>query len=301
MRKIAHIGMLGLDTSHVSAFTKLLNDPQHPHHVPGGKVMVAYPGGSPDFPMSINRVGGYTAELRDQYGVQILETPEEVAERSDLILLEAVDGRVHLDLFKRIVESGKPVFIDKPLAVETAHAKEIARIASEHNVPVMSCSALRYASQLNRALVESADDEVIGADFFGPMELQPTQPGLFWYGIHTADMLYRVMGRGCRTVTAVTNDNYDLVIGRWSDGRLGAIRGNRKGNKQFGGFIHRASNSIPAVQEASDKPYYACLLEQIMNMYDSGVSPVDFDETLEIIRFIEAANESRDSGKPVYL
>src|SRR5436190_16796273 len=36
------IGMIGLDTSHAIAFTKLINDARDPSHVPGGKVIAAF-------------------------------------------------------------------------------------------------------------------------------------------------------------------------------------------------------------------------------------------------------------------
>src|SRR5690606_35005962 len=42
------VGLIGLDTSHVVAFTRLLNDPAHPDHVPGARVVAAFKGGSPD-------------------------------------------------------------------------------------------------------------------------------------------------------------------------------------------------------------------------------------------------------------
>ena len=51
----------------------------------------------------------------------------------------------------------------------------------------------------------------------------------------------------------------------------------------------------------SRKPYYAALLEQVMAMFRSGTPPLNVGETLEIIRFIEAANESRTTGKAVEL
>ncbi|WP_202916168.1 hypothetical protein [Paenibacillus mesophilus] len=86
-----------MDTSHVSAFTQLLNDSTHTYHVSGGKVVVAYPGGSPDFELSISRVQGYTDKLRDEHGGQIVDSVEAVTELSDAILLESVDGRVHLE------------------------------------------------------------------------------------------------------------------------------------------------------------------------------------------------------------
>src|SRR2546429_9000027 len=42
------IGIVGTDTSHVTAFTKMLNDAAAPDHVAGARVVAAYKGGSPD-------------------------------------------------------------------------------------------------------------------------------------------------------------------------------------------------------------------------------------------------------------
>jgi predicted dehydrogenase len=296
------IGMIGLDTSHVSAFAKLLGDPAHEYHVPGGELVAAFPGGSADFPLSANRVDGYTQELRQQYGVDIVGSPEEVAERCDALLLESVDGRVHLEQFRRIAPYGKPVFVDKPFAVSCADARAMVELAAKHGVAMMSCSALRYAEGLTLALVNEEKGAVIGADAFGPMELQPTQPGLFWYGIHTSDMLYRALGRGCKRVQAVRGgEDHDVVVGEWSDGRLGALRGNRQGNKKFGGAIHRVEGTDYVDIYASPKPYYASLLERVMAMFATGVPGIEPEETLEVVRFIEAANESRMTGKSVAL
>ena len=104
MSNTIRIGMIGLDTSHVPAFAKIINQPDNPYHISGGRVVVAWSGGSADFESSISRVEGFTDTLRDDFGVEILESPEAVAEQSDLVFIETIDGRVHLDLFKRIVE-----------------------------------------------------------------------------------------------------------------------------------------------------------------------------------------------------
>src|SRR5205085_7683580 len=68
------LGIIGLDTSHVVAFTKILNDPQDPNHVPGAKVTVAFKGGSPDIESSASRVDGYTQELRDRLHVRLADS-----------------------------------------------------------------------------------------------------------------------------------------------------------------------------------------------------------------------------------
>lgn len=295
------IGMIGLDTSHAPAFTKLLNDTNEKYHVSGGKVVVAFPGGSPDFELSASRVEGYTNELRDEYNVNIVDSPEAVAEQSDAILLESVDGRVHLEQFKKIAPYGKPIFIDKPFTVSSQDARDIVKIAAESNIPIMSASALRYAEGLSEVLADDEKGDIFGFDSYGPMAIQPTQPGLFWYGIHTVEMLFATLGKGCKHVTTTTNDDHDLAVGVWEDGRVGTVRGNRKGNTAFGALVHREKGTQFVDVYAHDKPYYASMLERIMPMFTTGKTPIDPEETLQIIRFIEAANESRETGKTVAL
>ena len=90
------LGVIGLDTSHCTAFTELINDASHKDHVPGAKVIAAFRGGSPDIPSSIGRVEEYTAVLRDKYGVKSHDSIEEVCREVDAVMIESVDGRPHL-------------------------------------------------------------------------------------------------------------------------------------------------------------------------------------------------------------
>lgn len=293
------IGLIGLDTSHVDGLTGILNDSCSPHHVTGARVVSAYPAGSPDFPLSIDRVEQYTA-LAQQRGVAIAETPEAVAETVDAVIMTSVDGRVHRSLFERIVSSGKPTFIDKPFAVTHEDARAIAETARAHGVPIMAASSLRFVDDLVAALADDEHGRIEGADFFGPMALQPTQPGLFWYGIHTVEMLYAAFGRGCLRVQSITDDRHDTVIGQWPDGRVGTIRGWRTGSHQFGGTLHRSEGSRH-IQPEIGRPKHVTLADHIITFFRSGDSPVDPEETVETIRFIEAANESRTTGKSVAL
>ncbi|MGN7759952.1 Gfo/Idh/MocA family protein [Paenibacillus sp. 22594] len=299
--KTIRVGIVGLDSSHALAFTRLLNDKKDAYHVPGGEVTIAFPGGSADFELSYSRVAGYTEQLRSQYGVKIVETPEDVAEECDAILLASADGRVHLEGFRRVASYGKPVFIDKPLSVTSIDAKAIVELARLHGVPLVSCSALRYAEGLTEALLQADSCSIIGVDCYGPLDIQPTQPGLFWYGVHSAEMLFRTLGTGCVKVSAITSGDHDLITGVWENGMIGTIRGNRKGNTGFGALLHKNTKTQFIDISSHPKPYYASLMEKIMNLFITGISDIDTEQTLQIIRFLEAANESRESGIEVYL
>ncbi|MFS0726618.1 Gfo/Idh/MocA family protein [Paenibacillus sp. 1P07SE] len=294
------IGMIGLDTSHVQIFADMLHNPEHPYHIPGGRVVAAYPGGSPDFGLSITRVESYTKLLVGE-GVEIVDSPAEVARLVDAVMLESVDGRVHLAQFREIAPHSKLVFVDKPFAVTGSDAEEIAWLAEKHGVTVMSSSSLRYAQGLENLLAYTEEGPILGVDCAGPLPLEPTQPGLFWYGIHCVEMLYRVLGSGCVSVQAAATVQHDVITGMWQDGRIGTIRGNRAGNGRFGITVHREQRSRFVDLMEHPKPYYASLLEQVMAMFETGEPGVPVRETVEIVRFIEAANRSRETGQTVRL
>ncbi|WP_235885358.1 Gfo/Idh/MocA family protein [Paenibacillus cymbidii] len=302
MNQELKLGMIGLDTSHCTAFAKILNDSSYEHYVPGGRVMAAYPGGSPDLYASYSCVDGYRKELNEQYGIAMLDSPEEVAERSDAILLTSVDGRKHPEQFSRIAPYGKPVFIDKPFALSRQEAEAIFEQAAKYNVVLMGSSSLRYAEEVTQCLVDREAGAVIGADVFSPMPTEPTNPGWFWYGIHGVEMLYTAMSTGCKKVRSVGDERSDQVVGVWEDGRIGTVRGNRTGVYEYGAMIHREKSTAFVTNVfKGGRPLYVPLLKKVMEMFQTGISPIDPAVTIELTRFMEAANESRRTGADVYL
>ncbi|MFN2156414.1 MAG: Gfo/Idh/MocA family protein [Anaerolineae bacterium] len=291
------IGMVGLDTSHCLAFTRILNDRRDEYHISGAEVIAAYPGGSASFSHSRNRVQGFTQQMGDEYGVQIYDDIATLAHHVDAILLESVDGRQHLEQFEQLA-IGKPVYIDKPLATTTADAYALVDIAARTGTPIMSCSALRYAAGIADL---GENTSILAGEAFGPAALLPDYPGLFWYGIHGAEILFSFMGAGCASARCIAYPDLDVVIGEWEDGRMGILHGTRIDDREFGCVLHTADGARYGVA-ASQPPYYYLLLRQVMPFFHTGVSPIDIRETLDIIAFLEAAEQSRaDGGAPVVL
>lgn len=298
LKRSLQIGMIGLDTSHVSIFAKLLHrDRAEPSsRLYGTTIGYAFPGGSSRMELSYSRVDRYRNELIRQYGVQMLNSIEAVAEASDAIMIESVDGSSHLEQFRIVAPYGKPVFIDKPFTTSLEDAYEVFALAERNKVPVMSSSSLRYAAALTIATQQEERGEIIGADVRGPMPFVQGQPDYFWYGIHTVEMLFAIMGQGCREVHTICTGEHEVIIGCWSDGRIGTVRGRRQGGS-FGAVIHRQRGSDYVDIQAGNKPYYESLLEQVIDFFRTGHSPISLKETLEVIGFVEAANRSRETGK----
>lgn len=289
------LGMVGLDTSHVTAFAKLINDPNHKDHVPGGKVVVAYKGGSKDIESSWNRVEGYTKELREQFGVKIVDTIEELCQQVDAVMLESVDGRPHLEQARPVIKARKPLFIDKPVAGSLRDAIEIYRLAKENNVPVFSSSSYRFYESLVE--LKNADvGEIRSVISYGPAHLEPHHPDLFWYGVHPTEALFTIMGTGCQTVVRAATPDTDVITGTWSGGRLGTLHALRKGSTPHKVIVF----GTKAVVEQKGSGNYAPLIKEVIKFFQTGVAPVSPEETIELFAFMEAADESkRQGGKPV--
>lgn len=294
------VGIIGLDTSHSVAFTQLLNDKQGKDHVPGCKVVAAYPQGSPDIPSSTSRVPGYTKDVQ-ALGVEIVPTIEALLEKVDVVLLESNDGRPHLEQVLPVLKAGKKVFIDKPIAGTLADAVAIFEAGKHYKVPLFSSSSLRYAPGAQSARAGKVGP-VKGADAYSPCDLEATHPDLFWYGIHGVESLFTVMGTGCEAVSRVSTPGIDVAVGQWKGGRVGTFRGIRKGQgggtAGYGGTVFGENGIAPL----GDYGGYAPLVVEIVKFFQTGTVPVSEEETLEIYAFMEAADESkRQGGAPVKL
>ena len=287
---VLKIGIIGLDTSHVIAFTKAINAEEPKPEFKGFRIVAAYPKGSPDIESSTTRVPGYTKQVQEM-GVEIVDSVEELAKRVDAVLLETNDGRPHLEQLIPCLKAGKPVFIDKPVAGSLVDAIAIYDAAKHYKTPVFSSSSLRYTPGA-QGLRSGKIGAITGCDAYSPCSLEATHPDLYWYGIHGVETLFTIMGTGCKTVSRASTDDFDMAIGVWEDGRIGTFRGIRKGGRGYGGTAFGEKG----VEQIGSFAGYEPLLVEIVKFFKSKEVPVSPEETLEIYAFMSAADESKKQG-----
>ncbi len=288
------IGIIGLDTSHSIAFAKALNDPAAGDNFGGYTVVAAYPKGSLDIQSSVERIEGYTNDIR-KLGVEIVASVEELLTKADVFMLETNDGRRHLEQALPVLKAGKRLFVDKPMAASLADAMAIFQVADKYGVPVFSTSSLRYIKGM-KEVKEGAAGKILGAETYSPASLEKTHPDFFWYGIHGVETLFAAMGTGCKSVVRVSTPDTDVAVGTWSDGRIGSFRGLRAGKREYGGTVFGEK----AIVKLGAYNGYNPLLEEIIKFFETGVEPFPRAETLEIMAFMEAADLSKKKkGVPV--
>ena len=292
--KPIRVGIIGLDTSHSIAFAKLMNQSEE-NTTNRCRVVCAFPHGSADIESSVSRIPKYTQQIKSM-GVEVVDSIDDLITKVDAVLLETNDGRLHLEQVLPVLKARKPVFVDKPAAASLADVIAIFEAAKHFETPLFSSSSLRFSKPAQSARNGSLVGEVLGCDTFSPAKLEPTHPDLYWYGIHGVEQLFTVLGPGCEVVTRTGTKSTDVVVGTWSDGRVGSFRGTRTGPHHYGGTIFGTKG------QASTGGYegYEGLLKEIEIFFATGDSPVEANETIEIYAFMSASDEShKNHGTPV--
>ncbi len=221
-------------------------------------------------------------------GVKVVDSVDALLKEVDFVLLETNDGRLHLEQALPVLKAGKMMFIDKPMTASLKDAIAIFNEAEKRKVSIFSCSSLRFMESA-QAVAKGRNGVVLGASVHSPATLEKTHPDLFWYGIHGVEILFTVMGTGCQTVTRFSSEGTDLVVGTWNNDRIGTFRGIRQGKADYGGLVY----SDKAIVTVGPFEGYKPLVFEIVKFFQTGIPPVKKEETLEILAFMEAADESK--------
>lgn len=271
----------------------MICDPGDPDYVTGATIAGAYAGGSADLPISIDRVAAATEAFTAAAGAPLFDSPAQVAEASDVVLITSCDGRAHRRHLEETLPYGRPTFVDKPMATTLADARAMAEQCAAMNVSLMACSPKRFceaAMDLRRAFQAGEHDDVRVVEVVGPMPLEPAMPGYFWYGIHGIDVLVALLGPTCRGVRCVRDGSTDVMLCDF-EGRRAIYRGLRGVHRRFHVTLHTKDGCETFDLQAGRSNHHH-LLTAIVNELSRGRSPVPAEEAVAAIAIAEAANRS---------
>lgn len=175
------IGLIGTENSHITHFTRLLNV-EHRH--PGVRAVAL--------------VGGWSErnrELRELGGIgTVVDEPAELVDLVDAAIVSTRDGAQHLDHARPLLQAGKPVLVDKPLAASVADAEELLGLAEQHGGLLLSCSALRFVQEIEDFVPAEDTGPLRHLHVVGPADPDSEYSGLFFYGIHHVEAALEILG-----------------------------------------------------------------------------------------------------------
>ncbi len=287
------VAVVGLDTSHSVEFTRRMQAKDCPasEKVSGMRATRCLRFETP----FQNRDGlDMRQKMMEGWGVEVTENFEESVGDCDAIMIAINDASYHLEYFRKCSGLGKPIFLDKPLADNMANGREIAALVAAKGLKVMSCSSLRFVTALQEACV--AVPVPTQASTFGPLGKAPAGSSIIWYGVHAFEMLERAMGRGAASMTVLKAGNGVVCVAEYADGRRGVVE-LAEGNYNYGGAFRGDGKAAAFVVDMSQA--YTLQLVEIEKFFKTGIAPLSFQDTLEVMAMLEAAQQSFSTGKTV--
>jgi virulence factor len=289
------LGVVDFDSSHSIEFTQRFNQVgvAADQFVEGARVVLGCPGESL---MAPERIPGFLEQVKS-CDVELVERPEDMLGRIDAVLVLSLCGTAHRNRVTPFLEAGIPAFVDKPFACSVADAEAMVELADTKNTVLYHSSALRFCEEVGR-FNHRIDDygKTHGVLSYGPAKRAEGNPGLFHYGIHPTEVLFTVMGLGCRRVATCFTGGAELVTAEWDDGRIATLRGNRDGSTAYG-FVAFCENGV-IDQPISAQYAYRNLCRSMVETFKTGTPAVDHETNLQIVRFIAASmrSEQRDGA-----
>ena len=264
------VAIIGLDTSHSVAMPKLMNDPacEPDMKVSGLKAVTCLRFETPF--QGKEGLDNRQAQL-EGWGVKVTLDFDEAIADCDAIMMEINDPAYHLDYFKRLANLGKPIFLDKPMAANVAESREIMDLARRYGTRVWSGSSLPFSPAIKAAMEKTNGQPVVIGSCFGAMGTAPAGDSLIWYGVHSFEMLQRLMGTGV----------IESIRGMWA----------------YGGRI-QTKNQVQFFSVDSSRLYHDLLLE-VKAFFEGAEAPVPMEQTFEGMAMMEAARKSIETGRAV--
>ena len=219
----------------------------------------------------------------------IVEDPKDVIGQVDAVLVATDIGSEHVERCKPFVEANVPIFVDKPLCDNFTDLKIFQQWIDEGK-PIISSSAMRYCKEYepyHQSTYELGDLRYINVTMAKSWEK---------YGIHALETLYPIVGPGFTSIQNLGDKDRNIVHLYHSKGidiNIANV------SDMIGGFgLVSLVGTKSGIQIKSNDTFYAFKkqLESYVHYLRTGVKPVPWEETKELMQLVAAGIKSREEG-----
>ena len=227
-----------------------------------------------------SKCGITNKEWAKKYNVELLDSIEELVEKSDYIVVLSPDNpEMHLTLSDIPLKSGKPVYIDKTFSFNLADAKQIFENAEKHNTPCYSSSALFFADELKN--IEKDDISRITSVGSNKNEI---------YAVHQIEQIVYLMGYDVKRVMYLGDCIQNSFLIEFDGKRYAEI--NFYNGQNFGMTIGYADGK--SIKTEINSPFFENCIKAMTEFFKTGIIPVPHKQTLTVVGIIEAGFKAKE-------
>ncbi len=159
-------------------------------------------------------------KLRNRYGVDILEDYTSAVGKVDGVIITARNGDNHYKYAKPYIESGVPMYIDKPITNTEEEAVAFVKDLEAHGVCFTGGSTLRHdpnVLKFKEERINEVDGKTLGGLVKAPIDSNSAYGGFFFYAPHLVEIVCEMFGRNPKSVKAYKAGISTTVIFRYED------------------------------------------------------------------------------------
>lgn len=199
------------------------------------------------------------------------------------VVLAPSSPQIHLPLCEKVLPMGKPTYVDKTFAPDSATAQKIFDLADKHNAPVQTSSALRYSN---------VQDEVKnsgGIDAVQHMVVWGGGSSFEEYAIHPVELAISCMGADAQKLMRRGTGKYSQLLLDFEGGRTATL------NVYVGGTPFAASVTTEDTTKLInvDAPIFVNMASAIMDFMEAGRAVIDREQTLAVMKILDAAKNPK--------
>ena len=223
----------------------------------------------------------------------VVEKPEDMIGQVDAVICATDNGNEHVERCKPFLDAGLPMFIDKPLINTEKDLKTFVEWKKEGKKFITS-SSLRYAKEYEPYYQSTYE---LGKLMYicSPMSKKWEE-----YGIHAVEQMYPILKKGFISVqnTGVYEQSQVHLVHK-SGCRVDIPQGVGMAGA---GMLMIGTKGSTYVQCKDSYYAFKKQLNLFVDWLRTGEEPVDFEDTIEMMKIIIAGLCSREqNGRVVYI
>ena len=279
-----NVAILGCENSHANAFLNLKKEGKY---------------------QDVNFIGVYSNEpeaskkLSEEFGVPVLESYTDAVGKVDAIIITARDGKYHYEYAKPYLDSGIPMFIDKPITTDSAVAVEFMKEAKAKGVKLCGGSVCKFYDEL-QAMKKRIREEEVGelkaGTILAPLDINSVYGGFFFYAQHMVQMMQEAFGYDIKRVSAIRNGNKVNVLADYGDYTVNGIYSNTYKYYYCGAFCQE---EVISSEISFRGGYFECEFQELYNLLTGGEMKETYEEFISPVFVMEAIKKSYEKGEMV--
>ena len=280
MKKVA---ILGCENSHANAFLKFIKEKE-------------------EF-SDVSVVGVYSDQreaaekLNAQFGVPVMDDYAQAVGQIDGLIITARHGDNHYKYARPYIESGRPMFIDKPITIDEQEAVAFMKQLKAHDVRISGGSSLKqdvFVRQLKHNAQNSVGGGTIGGFVRAPYQSENAYGGFYFYAQHLVEMVCEIFGRFPLSVEAKKKGDQISVLFRYPDYDCSAVFCDRSYVYYAARMAEKSSKSfeIPTTTD-----WYYREFKEFAEILNGGEQTCTHEEFISPVFIMNAIMRSLESGK----